>query len=145
MLNELSASNIHNIDTQARFVTSRRDTSKLHSDQQIYLNLRTGILPIRIKGEATLGRFENHCQSSSLIDLSTFGATEYGISREHAKLVQNESGQICIVDLDSTNGTYINEEQLNRFVPYPLDNGDVLRLGRCIAHVLFEENMFSFA
>ncbi len=134
-----------NHESQVMFVTHHRDTSKLRRNQQIYLSMRTGILSIQVKQEVTLGRVENNGGSTSFVDLSTFGAEQSGISREHAKLIVNDSGQIYIMDLGSTNGTYVNEEQLNPSISYPLDNGDVLRLGSCVAHVLFEENMFTFA
>ncbi|EPY43087.1 hypothetical protein AGDE_00836 [Angomonas deanei] len=36
---------------------------------------------------------------------------------------------ICVTDLHSTNGTFLNKEKLTPFVPYVLHTGDVLQFG----------------
>ena len=46
-----------------------------------------------------------------------------GISRLHATLVR-ENGEYIIEDLNSTNGTWINGEQLTPRTPYVLHEGD---------------------
>ncbi|MFN0186913.1 MAG: diguanylate cyclase domain-containing protein [Aquabacterium sp.] len=49
-----------------------------------------------------------------------------GISRRHAQLLQGSTG-IALCDLNSSNGTYVNERRLQG--PEVLREGDVLRLG----------------
>ena len=49
------------------------------------------------------------------------------ISREHCKIVWHDS-QYYIVDLNSTNGTYLNSEMLAPNQEYPIRPGDHLRL-----------------
>jgi DNA-binding CsgD family transcriptional regulator len=49
-----------------------------------------------------------------------------GLSREHAKVVVASDGQVTVLDLNSTNGTYVNATRVE-FAP--LREGDVLQLG----------------
>ncbi|MCH7725963.1 MAG: FHA domain-containing protein [Planctomycetes bacterium] len=50
------------------------------------------------------------------------------ISRRHAELRDSIDGY-SLVDLDSSNGTYVNNEQIQRRV---LRNGDRVQIGRCV-------------
>lgn len=52
---------------------------------------------------------------------------DVGISRRHSKIYRDQLGEIYIEDLGSTNGTYINGEQI---VKKPLNDGDRVQLGR---------------
>ncbi len=52
-----------------------------------------------------------------------------GISRRHAQLLQGSSG-VALCDLNSSNGTYVNERRLNG--PEVLREGDVVRLGESL-------------
>lgn len=38
--------------------------------------------------------------------------SDSGVSRRHAKLVKSSDGMIVIIDLQSTNGTYVNEQRV---------------------------------
>lgn len=49
------------------------------------------------------------------------------ISRVHCRLTVGDDGSVDVVDLDSTNGTWINGEQVHAA---PLREGNVLRVGR---------------
>jgi two-component system cell cycle response regulator len=52
---------------------------------------------------------------------------DVGISRRHSKIYKSKGGEIYIEDMGSTNGTYINGEQI---VKKPLNDGDRVQLGR---------------
>jgi len=54
-----------------------------------------------------------------------------GVSHSHALLVASPDGGWSIVDLDSANGTYLNDatEQLEPNQPHPLASGDRIHLG----------------
>jgi two-component system cell cycle response regulator len=52
---------------------------------------------------------------------------DVGISRRHSKIYMSRAGEIYIEDMGSTNGTYINGEQI---VKKPLNDGDRVQLGR---------------
>lgn len=49
------------------------------------------------------------------------------VSRRHAAISQ-ENGILLLVDLQSRNGTYVNERRITQ--PHPLQSGDVIRVGR---------------
>ena len=51
------------------------------------------------------------------------------ISRQHARLEVNESGQVLLEDLSSTNGTQINDRPLAPHLPRAVESGDQLRFG----------------
>jgi ABC transport system ATP-binding/permease protein len=48
------------------------------------------------------------------------------VSRLHCRLTASDAG-VDVVDLDSTNGTYINDQRVQKG---SLKNGDHLRVGR---------------
>lgn len=48
------------------------------------------------------------------------------ISRHHAEIL-SYNGQLCIRDLNSTNGTFLNDNKITECVP--IEDGDILRLG----------------
>ena len=113
---------------------SRPCTSLLNHNQRLILSMRRGILPVLIIDEFIIGR-----DSQNIIDLAPFSDQESGVSRHHAKLWRGSNDRLLIMDLDSTNGTFINEDPLASYRVYTLDNGDVLRLGRLIIHIQFED------
>jgi pSer/pThr/pTyr-binding forkhead associated (FHA) protein len=49
------------------------------------------------------------------------------VSRVHCRLLLNPEGVLEVEDLDSTNGTYVNDRRVTRSV---LVAGDTLRVGR---------------
>ena len=66
--------------------------------------------------EALLGRMEtNHIVIN-----------DEGISRTHCRILQLPENQVMLEDLNSTNGTYINSERINRAV---LKDGDKIQIG----------------
>jgi hypothetical protein len=62
------------------------------------------------------------------LDLSLHQAGELGISRQHAALIPGHDA-LYLVDLDSTNGTWINRRYLAPHQRYPLKPGDRIELG----------------
>ncbi len=52
------------------------------------------------------------------------------ISKHHLRLGW-ENGKLLAEDLDSTNGTYINDQRLTPHYPHPVNPGDVIRIGMC--------------
>jgi len=67
--------------------------------------------------------------SEAFLDLSDFDGFRMGLSRRHAMIRRIESGYE-IIDLSSTNGTWLNDERLVPYTPYPLPSGSHLRLSR---------------
>jgi pSer/pThr/pTyr-binding forkhead associated (FHA) protein len=74
----------------------------------------------------------------SAISLSDYHAQDLGVSRQHAVIHILDDG-CTIEDLNSTNGTWVNEARLIPQQPHPLQNGDLLRLGHLMIFVSFRE------
>jgi pSer/pThr/pTyr-binding forkhead associated (FHA) protein len=84
--------------------------------------------PLPSDNEITIGRVDPHRGIRPDIDLSKFDPASR-ISRRHARIT-SRSGQFYIEDLGSANGTVINgRNRLKPQEPYPLVNGDVLKIG----------------
>jgi GAF domain-containing protein len=77
-----------------------------------------------INGTVILGRDENE---PGLIDLRQFGMEE-GVSRQHA-LLRPTSSNLYILDLGSTNGTFLNGHSVGINTPHIITNGDTISLG----------------
>ena len=71
------------------------------------------------------------------IDLTPDGGLEGGVSRRHCKIYEKR-GQYFVEDLDSANGTFLNDEQLTPYVPHSLSDGDQLRLGQMALSVTIQ-------
>jgi diguanylate cyclase (GGDEF)-like protein len=54
------------------------------------------------------------------------------LSRAHAQVLKKESGRFYVSDLNSTNGTYLNDQKLMPGKPIEVKNGDLLRMGNLI-------------
>jgi EAL domain-containing protein (putative c-di-GMP-specific phosphodiesterase class I) len=50
-----------------------------------------------------------------------------GLSRRHAEITRDPSGQLCVTDLQSTNGTFVNRERINGSAP--LSANDIIHFG----------------
>lgn len=71
------------------------------------------------------------------VDLTKDEGAENGVSRLHAKIQSVESG-IVLIDLDSTNGTLLNNYRLTPQEPYPLNSGDELHFGDLLIHFFWD-------
>jgi len=84
--------------------------------------------PLPAENEITIGRVDPHRGIRPDIDLSKFDPASR-ISRRHARITSRGS-QFYIEDLGSANGTTVNgRTRLKPQEPYPLVNGDVLKIG----------------
>jgi pSer/pThr/pTyr-binding forkhead associated (FHA) protein len=81
------------------------------------------------KDEILLGREDPVSGIFPDIDLTPHGGEEGGVSRRHARIVL-EGGTFYIVDLNSTNLTYVNRQRLAPDTRQPLKDGDDIRCGR---------------
>lgn len=68
------------------------------------------------------------------LDTTPDNGAEYGVSRNHAIIRISEQG-IVLIDLNSTNGTTLNNYRLPPDLPYPIKSGDEILFGSLLMHV----------
>jgi len=95
-------------------------------------------IDIRTEREFVLGRKVTGALDENLVDLRPFGGYESGVSRRHARIRKKEGGYE-ILDLGSTNGTWLDQYLLLPEKPYPLESGTQIRLGRLRLLILFKK------
>ena len=95
---------------------------------------------VPLEHELILGRYTPGSAGEERFDLTPYGGADLGISRLHAVIRPGATGQMEIVDLGSTNGTWLNNDRLAPYVPSLLQSGDHIRLARMWMTVYFEEN-----
>jgi hypothetical protein len=95
--------------------------------------------PIAIveKSEFIIGRKLAEVKTEVFVDLTPYEAYEKGISHRHAMVRQVETGYE-IIDLFSTNGTSVNNQQLVPLKPHILHSGSEIRLGKLILYAIFD-------
>lgn len=93
------------------------------------------ILPLSDRNEFTLGRVSDGQPIMPDVDLSPYQAYANGVSRLHAVLKRSGKA-IKIMDLGSSNGTYLNGKRLSPHAEVTIQHGDVIALGKLKIQVL---------
>lgn len=78
-----------------------------------------------------LGRLEVGGDLIPDLDLAPFDGQNAGVSRRHAALVQYHE-RLHLIDLDSANGTFVNNRRIPANQPVRLKDNDSVRLGSLI-------------
>ncbi len=92
---------------------------------------------LEVKKQMVIGRADAGAQILPDIDLTPYGGIEKGVSRQHAVILA-ESDRILLMDLDSTNGTYLNEQRLLPHQLYRVRHGDDILVGEVRIEVRFD-------
>jgi hypothetical protein len=92
---------------------------------------------VEIKDRVLIGRSDNTSPRQPDLDLTPFGALEKGVSRVHAVIERNED-VLTLIDMDSSNGTFLNGQRLISDNPRVLRDGDEVRFGKLIGHIYFK-------
>ena len=71
----------------------------------------------------------------SMAEGCTYVLKERGISRLHAKIMEKADG-IYLLDLNSTNGTYLNGEVIEAGKDYKIEEGDLVAFAKCEYYVV---------
>ena len=113
-------------------------TANLGGKNEVMLLIGNDVKRFSLAGNKRwiLGRFDKNPSHPDQVDLSPYGALELGISRFHVEL-QVDDNQLFAVDLNSTNGSYLNGDPLVPKKRALIRNGDELLLGRLAIQVLF--------
>jgi hypothetical protein len=93
------------------------------------------ILPLASRNEFTLGRLSEGQPIMPDIDLTPYQAYASGVSRLHA-VVKRDADRVLVMDLGSSNGTYLNGRRLNPHMEESLNHGDIVALGKLKIQIL---------
>ena len=96
------------------------------------------ILPLTSKNEFILGRLTEDSPILPDIDLTPYRASASGVSRLHA-VVKRKGSKVMVMDLSSSNGTYINGRRIPPDVEETLRHGDVIALGTLQIQILLHD------
>lgn len=107
----------------------------------IILYLPAILEPIQLWNQTpiTLGRSDKHLNLYPTVDLSEHSAALLGVSRLHAEISYEDSGYY-VRDLDSKNGTWVNQKKLLLNEKIQLANHDTLRLAHFMIQVSLYQN-----
>lgn len=94
----------------------------------LYLLNRSEPIALRTEEEFVLGRAGEETTEPT-VDLSPFEAYALGVSRRHV-LVKSMGDKYMIIDLNSTNGAWLNGQRLVPTKAYDLPSGSTIQLGR---------------
>src|SRR5260221_11108126 len=83
---------------------------------------------LKPKRETVFGRRDPATGTMPDVDLTPFAGYRMGVSRRHVVVRQSEGNGLDILDLGSSNGTYLNGQKVNPNEPQRLRDGDELRL-----------------
>ena len=93
---------------------------------------------LTVQNELRIGRASSELVPE--IDLTADDGAEKGVSRLHAKIQSVQTG-IVLIDLNSTNGTLLNNYRLPPNEPYPLESGDEIRFGDLLVHLFLNSSV----
>lgn len=108
-----------------------RGTSTFTGETQLTLELGkeqiTHSLNVADGEEITLGRVDQFTTILPSVNLAEQAAWERGVSRIHAA-IKRDGDNLYLIDLSSTNGTFLNGVRVAAREPQLLSSGDVVRL-----------------
>ena len=108
------------------------------NSQLLYLRIQEIEIPLVLQFDETiiLGREDETEDGESTLDLTPFGGNEKGVSRRHAA-IRRIKNSVVLVDLGSSNNSYINGQRLASHEPQILIEGDEIRLGNLSATISY--------
>lgn len=107
----------------------------------VVIHVRDASEPLHLRPTAdqlTIGRADVSNPIRPDLDLTPYGAMENGVSRLHAAIARNDN-TLTLVDLGSSNGTFLNGQRLTEQTPRVLRDGDEIRFGRLVTHIYFQD------
>ncbi|HOT91563.1 MAG TPA: FHA domain-containing serine/threonine-protein kinase [Anaerolineae bacterium] len=119
-----------------RMVTMRLDAQGRMAGPRLFIATSGVALSIPLRDEVLIGRVDPMLAQPPDVDLQPYGGGSAGVSRHHARLLRRSEGWF-LEDLQSTNGTYLNEVRLLPRRPVRLHSGDLVRFAQLT--LVFEE------
>jgi pSer/pThr/pTyr-binding forkhead associated (FHA) protein len=128
-------------DSEIDLLATRREKSQGIKPQgeEIHLKIMVDGSMVKLSGtrEFTIGRGVKGQLILPDIDLGLYDAFSLGVSRLHAVMKLNQD-MVIIMDLGSSNGTWINGHRIEPHVESELSHGDIVALGKLQFEVLFD-------
>lgn len=105
----------------------------------LVLNIQSHKTPLLVQNIDTvvLGRVADD-EVEQAIDLSAYDAYQLGVSRRHARIAR-VGDDFFLEDLESTNGTWVNNRRLPFGRTQKLSHNDIIYLGRLTIIVCLSE------
>ncbi len=100
----------------------------------------SGVEPLLLKPkpETVFGRRDPATGAMPDVDLTPVAGYRMGVSRRHALIRQTEAeNRLDLVDLGSSNGTFLNGNRVAPDHPQRLRDGDEIRLGQMVLRIYF--------
>lgn len=90
------------------------------------------------RDDFTLGRISEGQSIMPDVDLTAYNAYANGVSRLHC-VIKRVNLKAFVMDLGSSNGTYLNGVRIPPHVETPINHGDVIGLGKLKIQVLIDQ------
>ena len=132
------------LDTDLTFLSQVIEKSLIDSFQvpergvALYLSDNAKAIYVMDEGEFVLGRRFGGEGKERVVDLTPYDGYESGVSKLHAMIRQTADGYE-IMDLGSTNGTWLNKQKLIPKRAYLLYSGAFVILGRLGLYVIYKK------
>jgi hypothetical protein len=110
-------------------------TSTLRARIMVHVIDNGKLIPVTDKTEFTVGRASEGQPITPDVDLGEFNAFDYGVSRLHI-VVRLTGEKLTIMDLGSSNGTFINGVRIPINLEQPVSSGDIVSLGKFRIQIL---------
>jgi hypothetical protein len=114
-------------------------TSTLRARILVHIIDNGKLIPVPDKTEFTVGRASEGQPITPDIDLGEFNAFDFGVSRLHI-VVRLTGEKLTVMDLGSSNGTFINGIRLPSNSEQGISSGDVVSLGKFRIQILVNRN-----
>ncbi len=112
--------------TETADLSERPEPSLPQSSIRIFLLEQRKTIHVLDLGKDSLIIGRTHGNTRADINLRPYGAANRGVSRQHSRLIKQDD-EWLIDDLNSLNGTYVNNIKIEPGHPVPLKDGDEIR------------------
>jgi len=115
--------------------------STFTDDMVLRIEIEGGSTPMLVypKQEIILGRRDPNTGTLPDVDMTAYSGYRMGVSRTHAS-IRLQDKQLNLSDRGSSNGTFLNGTRLVAHRPYPVKDGDEIRLGQMVLKIYFQSN-----
>jgi len=115
--------------------------SVFSDDMVLRIEIEGGATPMLVypKQEIILGRRDPNTGTLPDVDMTAYSGYRMGVSRTHAS-IHLQDKQLNLSDRGSSNGTFLNGTRLVAHRPYPIKDGDEIRLGQMVLKIYFQSN-----